>query len=348
MHIRSLTYFRALAILFIVGGHFMREVDFMHPRLDILLWRNFVEGGTTFFVFISGFLFHRVFAPRFDYTRFMRGKLRNVLLPYVILSVPAIAIFFTLTPHAWEAFFGAPRGEGLWAGHLRPILQLLITGRHAIAYWYVPFAILLFLCAPLHMRFIRLGLRWQIAITATLLLAALLLQKPSLDLNKLHALAYYTPVYLIGIMTSLHWEQMRPLLARRWPLLFGIVIALVLAAALDGSYGNYIRRAHTPLLALDLMMAQKIVLTFAILGLLTRLERYNLPALNEIAERSFGIFFLHPILIVLLATSGVLPDLGWDWANYLLWFAAVFGGSYVIAGGARSVLGPRSRLILGC
>lgn len=347
MQIRALTYFRAIAILFIVGGHFLTQAGFVETRLDMTLWRNFIEGGTTFFVFISGFLFHRVFAPRFDYTRFLRGKMRNVLLPYLILSVPVAAMFLTIAPLGWDFFFETPRGEGVRDGVVLPWLQLLATGRHATAYWYVPFVILLFFCAPLHMRFIQLGTRAQLALTLGGLAVALLVQKPIYEINKLHALVYYTPIYLIGILTSLHWDRLRPAVMRHSAVLFATAAVLLVAMTFDGALGNYRRFADTPLVSIDLMMLQKITLSFAILGLLCHLEARDLPFLDEIAERSFAIFFLHPILILLFEASGLLPDLGWHWANYVMWFIAVFGGSYVIAGGARGALGSRSRLILG-
>ena len=57
--------------------------------------RNVLTGGTALFVFISGFMFHHVFFDSFKYQKFVMAKVKNVLVPYLILASLAIAVLYT-------------------------------------------------------------------------------------------------------------------------------------------------------------------------------------------------------------------------------------------------------------
>jgi len=52
--------------------------------------------GTALFVFISGFLFHHIFYSRFNYRAFISRKIKDVLVPYLVLSTPYVIyiVFF--------------------------------------------------------------------------------------------------------------------------------------------------------------------------------------------------------------------------------------------------------------
>jgi len=58
--IKSIEYFRAIAIILIVAGHLLLA-GIESSYLFELAIQNIIFGGTTLFVFISGFLFHHVF-----------------------------------------------------------------------------------------------------------------------------------------------------------------------------------------------------------------------------------------------------------------------------------------------
>jgi len=80
-------YLRAIAILFIVAGH-----SFSVWSIDTLpekVLANIITGGTSLFVFISGFFFHHIFYKDFEYKVFIKRKIKKVLVPYIILSTLA-------------------------------------------------------------------------------------------------------------------------------------------------------------------------------------------------------------------------------------------------------------------
>jgi len=80
---------RAMAILSIVAFHciglFATEPLCWQEPLILSLASN----GTMLFVFVAGFLFQHL-SYKFEYRRYLKSKLQNVLLPYVFVSLPVI------------------------------------------------------------------------------------------------------------------------------------------------------------------------------------------------------------------------------------------------------------------
>ncbi|WP_417807267.1 hypothetical protein [Thioclava sp.] len=139
---------------------------------------------------------------------------------------------------------------------------------------------LLFACAPLHMRDLRLSGQWQIAIVVGLLLMPLLMHRPLFNLSKFHGVIYCTPVYLVGMLTSLHWKR-------------------------------------------------------------------EISALALRADASFGIFFLHPLLIFVIARHGLLPVTGHAAIDFTLWFTAITALSYILTRMFEKAFGAQSRRLIG-
>jgi len=71
MHLRSFEYFRAVAIVLIVIGHTYDISGWQIDSFGDRVLANLISGGTSLFVFISGFLFHHVFYPKFVYRKLM-------------------------------------------------------------------------------------------------------------------------------------------------------------------------------------------------------------------------------------------------------------------------------------
>lgn len=92
--------FRGLAIAFIVATHCMSMFDWSDsPELRNVLARV-VANGTIFFIFISGYLFHYL-SHDFRALDYWLKKLRFVVLPYSLVSIPAILIFGIFFLHSY-------------------------------------------------------------------------------------------------------------------------------------------------------------------------------------------------------------------------------------------------------
>ena len=82
--INRIVIFRAIAILFVVTGHFLNLIGKHSDSFYGLFVSNFILGGTILFVFISGFLFHHVFYDKYEFSYFITGKIKKVFFPYII------------------------------------------------------------------------------------------------------------------------------------------------------------------------------------------------------------------------------------------------------------------------
>ncbi|AGS39765.1 acyltransferase family protein [Cycloclasticus zancles] len=76
MRLNYFDYFRAIAIIIIVAGH-----SFSLWVIDTLpekVLANIITGGTSLFVFISGFFFHHIFYKNFKYQIFILKRFRSL------------------------------------------------------------------------------------------------------------------------------------------------------------------------------------------------------------------------------------------------------------------------------
>lgn len=335
-YLNSINYFRGIAIVLIVAGHCYAIAGWQIDTFGERVIANLITGGTALFVFISGFLFHHIFAQKFSYRAFITRKVKDVLVPYLMLSIPYVVYVVFYRGYGYHS--------GYAEGNLEAVVFYLATGRMLFAYWYIPFIMLTFALSPLHARFVRS--RHQGGIILLLLGVSMLLHRPVDDINVMQSVVYFAPVYLFGIWASINRDLVFRVFAGREALLMMAVVALaLLQAALYGGYGNF----HKPPFAyagLDVLLLQKLVLCLFFMVLLQRLETRPVPVLALLAKSSFPIFFIHPFVIELILTwqarQPVWIPMGFPVAVLLVTLL-----SMVIAGLTRKLLPKHSRRIIG-
>lgn len=309
MHLQSISNFRAFAIILIVAGH---TVSFGLSGEDVFSSAiiDFVTGNTTLFVFISGFMFHYVFYKNFNYRKFVIDKLKNVGLPYFILSSVIIFLYFILGKGYFNEvemlqnpsnyFPEGILGKIFMVGDSDFIVTLkyFFVGAPVAAYWYIPFALLLFLCSPLHVKFIELNKSLRIYTLIILMLFALLAHRPEFR-NPLLNLLYFTPVYLLGIICSIHKETILPFLKSR---LFFIALFFVFSFFLILQI-YFLEKVHGKFFfeikGFDFILIGKLLLVFLIWSFLERCY-FNIKLLNIVSNTSFSIFFIHGWILRML------------------------------------------------
>lgn len=305
MFLKSISNFRGVAIIAIVTGH-LYSYGFSNPGVMGSIIQNIITGGTALFVFISGFMFHYVFVSRYEYKKFMTNKVKNVGVPYFLLASLAIILLFLANSGYFKPLelMANPQEQYrdgiLFSPHDSDLLitiKYYFTGRFLTAYWYIPFALILFSCAPLHMKFIKITLKYQLTIIIILSIISIFVHRPVNETNPLHSLVYYTPVYLIGIMFSMYSSQVKKYLNNKIPLLAIIVVLVSFLEVYLGHAGNY-SKPFFDYNGVDLQYIQKI---FLISLLYISLERwsFNNKLMNTISETSFAIFFIHPWVMIL-------------------------------------------------
>ncbi|MFC4943173.1 acyltransferase family protein [Pseudonocardia sp. GCM10023141] len=338
MFLRYVHNFRAVAIVFIVAGHAAFTLGRTAEPRTMDLLADVLDYGTVLFLFIAGFLFQHL-AATFDYRRYLGRKLRNVILPYAVTLTPGIAFILWTTrntePHP-----------------LYRIATILVTGLGTPDYpmWFVPMIALFYLAAPLFILVVRHPrLYW---ITLPLLAFSLLAHRPP-EIETAAIALYFLPVYLIGMWACHERDRLEPLLLRVWPWLLAVFVGAVITRFLfspthGGDYSRSFFSGEYRLI--DEMLLMKLVLAFALIGVLQRFASAIGTRLTPIADISFTIFFVHVYLLYafVLGSRYLLGDV--PEGTLLTWFAltvAVVGVTAAATFAAKRVLGRHSRSLIG-
>lgn len=265
--------FRSIAISLIVFNHVRSIFDW---KLNVSI-ENFlivlVENATVLFIFVSGYLFSYLI-DRYSYKRFLISKVKYVLFPYILCSIPAI-LYFTL----FKEREGVP-DEFYSSSVLFKVAYFYFTGIHLAPYWYIPTIFLYFLTSPifyfLHSRKLLLWL-------LPFLIAV------SLNIGRLDVIPsalHFISVYVLGMIFCQYKDILNTYLNKSAVIISLLVIYLVTF------YMQYTINVYS----LSLMYFNKLILAVLVLALTYSFYRDKLFSFN-IAGTSFGIFFLHSYFI---------------------------------------------------
>lgn len=330
--------FRGIAIILIACAHTVPSLDWSNHWVLGKVIDTLANESSIFFFFIAGYLFQHL-SGRFSFDRYLVQKAKTVILPYLVLSIPALIIFTLLTKRIgmWPWFYDLP----VW----QQVTLFLLTGKHLAPLWFVPTITLFYLLAPL---FVWMDRNWR---TGYWLILPLLLVSTYLGrdgpLGPLDKALYLLPVYLLGMVFSRYKSMTLVLVQRWWPVLV-IAVALCLV-------GNLLGWSHPPYWQMPLKVSLVMLLTW----LLWRYHGVFGDKLNYIAEVSFGIFFIHAYFIsaikvlVVYATSGRFyngegsEDIVGNALTFSLYVAMVLTASVALIWLTRKLLGKYSRMVIG-
>jgi len=343
----SIHRFRALAIVLIVAGHCYVPAGLHFDAFWEQCVFLFITGGTFYFVFISGFLFHHVYCRHFGYAAFMKKKMRYVLLPYLILGIVPVFISVFIDP-SFAFFPYAIKGEGLWAKYALPALKYYATGGFMSAYWYIPFIMIMFALSPLFVAFSKRRARTGLWIVFALMIVSIVIQRPTLSLSPFQSVVYFMPVYLGGMLCSMYKEKLYALGARG-ELLFSLSgLFYILLQAGAGKIAIYNK---SPFVwdGIDFMFFQKASFALFFLIFLKRFEKVKNGVIDTLARTSFAIFFLHPILIKMLYvnSSWLFSAEGKSWTLYVFYILFITFTCMAAALALKLLLPKYSRQITG-
>jgi len=336
-------YFRAIAILLIILGHCYNnwQRDAAWEKTVV----NLISGDTALFVFISGFFFHHIYFPKYNYATFIRNKTKFVFLPYLSLSLLYIAYYYWLhgeivMANVLNEFFGPNLNQ------LELVLLNLVTGRTLWAYWYVPFVMLVFMLSPVFIRFIHWPNKVKLSITACLFLVSMYVHRPSWEINPLHSLIYYLPYYLLGIIYSMEHQTINRFIQGRALILLAITIITATAMHWSGQTDNAGKASMLAWRGIDYMVLQKLSLIPFMLAFTLCLQKFNIPFLKVMAAMSFALYFLHQWVLSFLRSSGLM-DVEHGFIGVLMLCAITTLLSYLLARLLRLLIGKRSRYVIG-
>jgi peptidoglycan/LPS O-acetylase OafA/YrhL len=266
---------RVIAIFLVVLSHtrfLFHPDDAVWSPAMLLLLRSI----NLIFIFISGFLFQYLSAT-FHYRSYLKSKWRNVVLPYLICSIPALFMFLSGIKDVSKT--GAP---AFVDSGVEVTLFLLLTGSHLTPFWFIPVMVIFYLLSPLFLALDRHP-RFYLLLWPLLVLSFALSRSPG-DVSPLHNAAFYLPVYLGGMCLAHLRERVMPALARWYPLLAGAILLPLLFH--EGSFGQE-----------GVYLVSKLLFCLAVLGLLYRYVNGLPPLMIRLGDMSFGVFFVHQYVI---------------------------------------------------
>ncbi|WP_171035676.1 acyltransferase family protein [Colwellia ponticola] len=323
--------FRALAILFIVAGH---SIDFFiwseqYEALERLLRILISHGASGLFVFIAGYLFQHL-AAKYQTKKYFASKLKNVLLPYFLVSIPAIIIFifFIHRETVWQGFYDNPQ----WL----QVVYFYLTGLHLAPFWFIPMMTLFYLMGPILIRADKNKFFYWILPVAILISCYFGRGLPY------QSFVHFFSVYLLGMFCSHYKVTVNRILVipSVLTLLTGVFLFLTVLEFyyVKGTmiFVNYLH---------------KITLCLFFLGLLIKLgKKLDYKLIRVIADTSFGVFFIHSY--VLTGSKMLITKLSGEKTvgNLLLYPLVVIAvlmscvGIIVII---QKMLGSKSRYLVG-
>ncbi|WP_417761202.1 acyltransferase family protein [Shewanella sp.] len=335
-------YMRGIAIMLIVAGHSIYNSGEGFP----LLLENLLRGGTALFVFISGYFFHRVFYKRFEFRSFMQNKINNVLWPFLIISFIGL---FALIPQ-WLLLDKHPLEQvplDMW--------YTLRNGYVLYPHWYIPFILVVFLISPLFMEYIKLSAKARWGLLIALSLVAIVVQRPIGNVNVLQSVLYFTPFYMLGICYSQDDTRLASIkVPLQWVSWGVLALTLVMQTYVEGHLGNY-HKDFWQYTGIDWQFIQKMALcVLALQGCEWLAQGKEMPWLTRLADMSFAIFFLHPLLTILIGVVSqqlhfrLAPDSAVTSIAYsVVLFSIQLWGSVLIALWLKRCFGDRSKTVMG-
>ena len=330
MYLGYIHYFRALAIFFIVAGH---SIDFFtwsdnQQNIERAL-RILISNGSVIFVFIAGYLFQHLLV-KYQHKKYFIGKFKNVILPYILVSIPAVLIFvvFMQRDTVWSGFYDEP----LWL----QAIYFYLTGFHLAPLWFIPMIALFYIAAPLLVKLDKMKGFYLILPLAMLLSCFVGRGLP------VQSFIHFFSVYLLGMYCSHYKAQINEVISTTKFLV--IFAALVIGLAI--SEFIYMQGTMT-----FLNYLQKMSMSMFFLALFIRAgERLNFKVIRTIADTSFGVFFIHSY--VLTATKMTIVQLYGDKIEgSILLFPFVALSTLLICVGIivliQKLLGNKSRYLVG-
>ena len=318
----SIQQTRALAAVLVVMTHVFEDLRPIAGSQMILVFQEV----NIIFTFAAGFLFQLLSINEL-FGSFIARRFRNVLVPYVLISIPAILVYTIGGKlHPYVDLHSIPQ----W---LLP-LYLLATGLHLGPLWFVPMIFILYLLTPLIRHIDRSNIAYLVVIPVSLALSFTLFPRPEFNQMPPLAAAHYLPIFLIGMFCSRHNDAITRFARKYW------LPMLILFASLAFASAQIDRAYQYPV---------KIAMLMSLFVVASRTAEFRSPVIDAVATNSFGIFLLHGYFVSALHIAEATGKFGINETgiNLVLITFAICLACLIVIWIAKRIFGKRSRMIVG-
>lgn len=330
--IDEIHYLRGFSILLIMTGHIL-YVD--TDSSFYLFVETFFPNSTLLFVFISGYLFQYLLV-KFSFKQYLVKKVKYVIFPYLIISIPLIAFRILYQPsYLAEVVVNDINTKS----YIYQVVFYLTSGLHLVPLWYIPMISIFFVLAPVF-KFIDTNPKWYWVLPFLFIASQFVLRDEFEDITRIGEMfLYFLFMYIFGMFISHYKDEVDKILMKhfKWILTGFIITSIVIL--MDFQWKDY------------LFYVQKSCLIFVMLNLLSNLQSSRMKKyFSEIANLSFGMYFIHFILILILRMIRMkyfnesLPTSIFEW---LLTTILVIVVTYWIVKLIKIIFGKNSRYLIG-
>lgn len=339
--------FRGTAILYIVLIHVSIAMpwgsNIISERISLILFNN----GTILFVFIAGFIFYHLNSKSFNYFEYLRKRFSYVILPYLIISIPAIID---------KLYFDHP-GDHWW---LTPsfdekaifvkIVYMIFTGYHNGVLWFIPMISIIYFCSKPILFLARKPYFEFIAPLVFFL--GLFLNSFGYRSNIIFSFLYFFPVFIFGIWAY----KIKDVLFSNWKLiLFLTLFSYLTIGFLEYieliPFDKYLRLRDTNefIIGFNLDKLKLSILCLLFLILFKQFFFNSNKILRILADYSFGIFFIHLYVLIILRfiLTTFFSMYSLNGFSFLLFAVSTVSVSVLLIYGIKIGLGNKSRYLIG-
>lgn len=356
-YLQHINYFRGIAIIFIVYWHCLVcgiANNNQNQTIFAKIIGTLLPGGTTFFVFISGYLFHHIYYQNFQFSTFFIKKLKYVFVPFLIIS--STDIFYYLSRYIIAIISESNKSE-IFLAKLKTYsfinTYLYGHGEIPIGLWYIPFIMLVFAISPVFIKFVKIKSSIQLPFICILLIVSTSIHRT--EANSIFSIfqntLYFSPVYLLGMYVSINFNKFYEMLKGQEFYFLATAIIIVFIQSGVEIIEKYRELSTLILEKFDLMIIQKILLSIFFAIFLMNYKKNKFKILNLFAENSFGIFFIHGICIWIF--NAILFKLKISFVSnstslYFVLSTFILTISLAITMLIRKVFPNKSKYIIGC
>ena len=344
-YLNYIHFFRGFAILVIVGIHCRISFRWGDHVFSKQLLTTALDNGTILFVFISGFLFEYL-RHKFQYTEYLKRKLKYVILPYLLVSIlPILLKILDIHKGSWIPDEMVP--DTWW----QELFFYLRTGKHLGPFWFIPMISIFYLISPL---LIKLDNRWFYTwILPVVVIASLFTYKFGFFTDIWISFIYFIPVYLFGMWAASNQEKLTSMSNQNFAILIVLYLSISIAEIAGiiqvPKIGSFEENAELPLFAFNSSKLRFYILSLILIRFFAMMNNRNLPILRYLGDYSFGIYFIHIFFIIgiVKALERYYPAFEMNIWTFLISVAIVtlasIGAVFVI----KKIFGRKSRLIIG-
>ena len=342
--------FRGFAIINIVLVHAVVAAWFAagQPKASIIMTISdtLFHDSTLYFAVISGILFTTVLKDR-SYPKFYMSKLKNIILPYIFISV--ILVLFKVD------LFNSTDLQTTISTYVSTLSKDLVFGKADFVLWYIPVLLFLFLITPL-LDYLMHKNRITKFIFLFIVLAPLLVSRVQMAFDyiiKIETLIYFTGAYALGMYMGLDMEKNLKWIKDHIKLMMSIAVGCsIILFYLTKNEDNNMMIGVTSLIE-SVHYIHKICLAGLFMLFFKSLGENQPKWLLTLANNSFAIYFLHgsilfgnmSIFIYLINKIDVSPLIIILGSLFLLVYSILL--SMLIVWIFKKLFGKRSRMFIG-